>query len=410
MRTHDEAAVRPPVSGLAGLCRSVNRFFFHPRDSATFGLIRIGTALLVLYVHAAYTPDLYALFGANAWVDGALMQDIRTEYPVEPPMWDWVPDLNKKLAEPTAEQAKQIEAFKAKWGGYDPRLLYDRGQFVFSVWFHVSDPTWMAVVHAAVLLVMLLYALGLWTPVTGVVTWLAALSYINRGMTTLFGMDTMTNIALIYLMIGYLFTRPSARALSLDRWLWRRRLARLGAARAAAEADTSSVSVNFAVRLLQIHFCVIYLASGTSKLLGPAWWNGTAIWLTMANFAFAPMNLEYYNRLLVFLSRHRPLWEVVMTGSVVYTLVVEIGFPFLVWNRRLRWLMVLGAVGLHTGIALVMGLTGFSLMMLILLLSFVPSDVVRRLLGLAADQIPGLAPARELPPLPAAGAVGLRPR
>jgi hypothetical protein len=408
MRNHSEEAPRPRTSGLAGLFRSANRFFFHPMDSATFGLIRICTALLVLYVHAAYTYDLYALFGEKAWVDQRLMDDIRKDYPIEAPLWGWVPDPNyKPPPAATPEEEAKLQEYRAKWN-YDPRYLYDRGQYVFSVWYHVTDPRWMAVVHCALLVVMLLYALGLWTPVTAVVTWLGALSYINRGLTTLFGMDTMTNIALIYLMVGYLFTRPSARALSLDRLLWRRRQARLGGARAAVAADASSVSVNFAVRMMQIHFCVIYLGSGLSKLLGAAWWNGTAVWWTMVNYEFAPMNLRYYNEFLGFLARHRPLWELVMTGGVIYTLVVEIGFPFLVWNRRLRWLMVIGGVGLHTGIALTMGLTGFSLMMLILLLSFVPSDVVRRLLGLAADQIPGLAPAGRLAPLPAGGAVGLR--
>ena len=38
---------------------------------------------------------------------------------------------------------------------------------------------------------------------------------------------------------------------------------------------------------MQVHFCIIYLASGASKLQGPAWWNGTALWQTIANYEFA---------------------------------------------------------------------------------------------------------------------------
>ena len=37
-----------------------------------------------------------------------------------------------------------------------------------------------------------------------------------------------------------------------------------------------SVVANVALRGMQVHFCIIYLAAGTSKLLGPRWWNGTA--------------------------------------------------------------------------------------------------------------------------------------
>ena len=46
---------------------------------------------------------------------------------------------------------------------------------------------------------------------------------------------------------------------------------------------------------------------------------------------------------------------------------------------------------LHTGIALFMGLVGFSLMMLALLVSFIPPATVRQLLGLA-ERVPALVP------------------
>jgi hypothetical protein len=90
----------------------------------------------------------------------------------------------------------------------------------------------------------------------------------------------------------------------------------------------------------------------------------------------------------------------------MFTLCLEIGFPFLVWYRPLRWLMVIGAVLLHTGIALFMGLTGFSLMMLALLVAFIPPSTVRQLLGLA-QRVPALASAA-VPAPSAAPAVGVR--
>ena len=43
--------------------------------------------------------------------------------------------------------------------------------------------------------------------------------------------------------------------------------------------------------------------------------------------------------LVVWLSRHRVLWEISMTGGAMFTLLMEIGFPFLVWYRGLRWVM-----------------------------------------------------------------------
>ena len=134
--------------------------------------------------------------------------------------------------------------------------------------------------------------------------------------------------------------------------------------------------------------------------------NQTAIWGTVANPEFAALHLKYYQEMIGWLCRHRVLWELSMTGGAVFTLALEIGFPFLVWNRRLRWLMVIGSVLLHTGIALFMGLTGFSLMMLALLVAFIPPSTVRQLLGLA-QRVPALASAA-VPAPSAAPAVGVR--
>jgi hypothetical protein len=286
--------------------------------------------------------------------------------------------------------------------------MYSLGTESWSVWYHVTDPTWVVVIHVGILVCMLLFALGLWTPVTGLATWLGMLSYVNRATTTYFGMDTIMNVLVMYLTLAHLFARPGTAALSLDRLLWRWRQARrAGVAVADVGGDTMSASANFAIRMMQIHFCVIYMASGVSKLLGSAWWNGTAVWGTVANPEFSPLHLERFRQMIVFLSNHRVLWEVSMTAGVVFTLVLEIGFPFLVWNRRLRWLMVIGAVLLHTGIAVFMGLTSFSLMMLTLLVSFIPPSTVRQLLGFA-ERVPALVPVGRLAP-PPAGAVGLRP-
>jgi hypothetical protein len=82
---------------------------------------------------------------------------------------------------------------------------------------------------------------------------------------------------------------------------------------------------------------------------------------------------------LRFLCNHRVWWELFMTWGTVFTLAFEIGFPFLVWVRRLRWLMLVGAVMLHMGIALFMGLVSFSAAMVIAVAVFVPPETVRGL-------------------------------
>jgi hypothetical protein len=71
------------------------------------------------------------------------------------------------------------------------------------------------------------------------------------------------------------------------------------------------------------------------------------------------------------------LWSLIMTGGVVFTLVVEGSFAFLVWIPRMRWLCILGSLLLHTGIGPLMNLTTFSMMMMCMVLAFAPPELFR---------------------------------
>jgi hypothetical protein len=319
------------------------RFWFTPSDPATVGFIRLCTGFIVLYIHLVYSIDLMNTVGPDAWLSLATQNKTRIEQKWFSLPWDW------------SNEGIQVGE---SWP-------------IFSPYYHVTTRPWIITVHTTVCVVMALFAIGLWTRVTSVLAWLGALFYVHRVPTMLFGMDAIMLILLFYLIIA-----PCGAAYSLDSWLLRRR------ARASGEEvpDSSSeryASATFAVRLMQIHFCIIYMASGMSKLQGATWWGGTAIWGTVANFAFAPMNWEPYQNFLYFLCRHRWLWELSMSSGVVFTLFMELGFPFLVWFPRFRWFMVTGSVLLHTGIGLLMGLATFSLLMLCLVLAFVPPASVR---------------------------------
>src|SRR5207253_4561916 len=101
------------------------------------------------------------------------------------------------------------------------RLAYRQGMPIFSVWFHMTDPTEMAVMHAPILVVMFLFTIGCFTRVTSLLSWIATLSYIHRSQQVLFGQDAMMNILVIYLMVGH-----SGAALSVDRLIARYRAVR----------------------------------------------------------------------------------------------------------------------------------------------------------------------------------------
>jgi len=253
----------------------------------------------------------------------------------------------------------------------------------------------MAVLQAGICVIVFLFTIGFCTRITSVLTWAAALGYIHRSPPTLFGVDTMMTILLLYLMIG-----PSGAALSVDRWLARwwaqarpRILARWRAFWHRADTATSlppsallgppepSIGANFAIRLLQIHVCIIYLAAGLSKLQGASWWNGKAVWGTLANFEFAPMQYESYMVPLRLLTANRVVWEAFMTTAGIFTLFFEISYVFLVWRPSTRWLILSMAIVLHGFIGVFMGLKTFSLMMLVMNMAFLSPQTVKLFLS-----------------------------
>jgi hypothetical protein len=334
--------------------RAWDRFFFSPSPPTTLAVMRIFAGLIVLYVLFAYALQLQAFVGPDAWLNNDTARKLRLEYPMSAP--------------PTS------------WDG--PEVFIGKGQFIWSLYYHVEDPVWIWVIHIGIMLTTLLFTVGFATRLTSVLTWMGYIMYIDRAATSLFGMDTMVNLGLLYLMVG-----PCGADLSVDRWLQVRRLRRQFGPGYVPPPPEPSVSATFATRLVQINFCMIYLMSGFSKLLGATWWNGTAPTLVLLNYSFAPFDVGLYSKIIGFLVKHRWLWELLMTLGVVFTIFVEVGLPYLIWFRKWRWFMVCCSALLHTQIGLLMGLVTFSLMMLVLLLSFIPPEVCEQVVDRLRERL-----------------------
>jgi hypothetical protein len=378
MKTTGPSATEPQAALPWRVVQAWKRFWFTPADPLPLGLIRICGGLILMYVTLAYTSDLQQFFGKEAWLNLDEANAFRHEFPWMVPHSDFSGQYPEQPFVQDPEEQAQLQRFVAKWD-WDPRHAYALGQPYWSVWFHVTDPQWMRALHFGMVGIMFLFTIGFWTRVTGVLSWIAMLCYAQRSPGTLYGMDAIMAVVIFYLMLG-----PSGAALSVDRlisryWVTWRALRRNRPAPQPLRPQPL-VSANIILRAMQIHFCIIYMASGTSKLLGSAWWNGTALWYVMANYEFTPLRFDWYHDMVVFLCQHRWLWELLLSGGALYTLVTEISFPFLVWVPRMRGVMITMAILLHTGIAFAMGLMTFGLIMITMLMAFFPAEVIRRVL------------------------------
>ncbi|MBW8885714.1 MAG: HTTM domain-containing protein [Planctomycetia bacterium] len=127
-----------------------------------------------------------------------------------------------------------------------------------------------------------------------------------------------------------------------------------------------TLRTNLAIRLLQIHMCVIYLFGGIAKMRGDTWWDGTALW-----YAFA--QLEYQSLDMTWLVHYR--WLLALLTHV--TVFWETFYCFLIWPKLTRPLCLAMAVGVHVGIAVCLGMKTFGLVMIIGNLAFVYPETVR---------------------------------
>src|SRR5271166_351807 len=218
------------------------QFWFTPADPTMLCVIRLLCGAVTFYTFFAYTLDLQELLGEHAWLDLEARRSFDREMPMRRANIDWdriipyVPappprtEMEKgyydayvakwKVPPPapypqTVAEAASYEEYKARWG-QDPRVVSSKGQTVWSIWFHVTDPDAMMAVQVVTLLVSFLFLIGFCTRLTGALTWLAALSCIHRAPLSLFGADTMVAVVLLYLNLG-----PCGAVLSVDRWLAR---------------------------------------------------------------------------------------------------------------------------------------------------------------------------------------------
>jgi Vitamin K-dependent gamma-carboxylase len=290
----------------AEVAASWNLFWFEPADPATLGLIRICAGAMVFYTHLIWSLDLVAFFGPHAWLSpeavGILQKDMYS--------WSYL------------------------W------------------WLDSPASLWTA--HIGALVVFALLTVGLFSRVVSVLAFFIALAYVNRVPGALFGLDQINVMLAMYLAVG-----PCGDAFSLDAWLRRRKSG-------SSLSLRRSWSANLAIRLIQVHMCVIYLFAGTAKLTGPGWWDGTALWMALGNLEYQSLDMTWM--------ADWPRLINLMTHVTVYW---EIFYCALIWPRLTRPVMLLLAIPLHLGIAVCLGMVTFGLVMLIGNLAFVSPDLIR---------------------------------
>ncbi len=252
------------------------------------------------------------------------------------------------------------------WGdaGWMPRELALEGRDLLnqSVFFYFSAPWQWIVFHTLFLFCCTALMLGWRTTWVKWIVLIGQISYEVRNPGLFYGVDKILAALLFILCVA-----PIGHAMSLDR-VRAVRAAKLGRLNAKVPIHRSAWA-GACTRLMQIQMAALFFYSGIEKLRGEEWWNGDAIW-----FLFTTN--EYYSPLLLDLLA-RQYW---LSNFATYsTLLIELAFPFLIWQRRTRPYLLAAAIFLHLQFAIFMGLYYFSFVMIMGHMSFVRPEWLARL-------------------------------
>jgi hypothetical protein len=137
----------------------------------------------------------------------------------------------------------------------------------------------------------------------------------------------------------------------------------------------ANVVHNGALLVIMAEACLIYATAGWYKIQGSRWQDGTAV--------YYPLHLEYFSPwpgLADLLSASGTMVMLVTYGTVL----VQVAFPFTLFNRRVKNVLLAVMITEHAVIAVVLGLPFFSLAMIAADAVFLPTTFLRRMGGRAA--------------------------
>ncbi len=226
-----------------------------------------------------------------------------------------------------------------------------------SVLYRVTDLAHVTAIWLLLLVASLAFTVGFQTSWIKWVVWLLHISFANRAPEVTYGVDSISSNLLIVLCVS-----PVGRCLSVDAWLRRPRPPRVPWLPALQRARAS-----VGLRLVQIQMAIVFFFAGTEKLRGSDWWDGDAIWYAMTDYEFNALPLGFFAA---------NMW---LVNALTYgSLLVELGYAFLVWDHKTRPIFVVAGIALHIGVAIAMGLVLFAVPMIAGHLAFAPSTWLDR--------------------------------
>lgn len=238
---------------------------------------------------------------------------------------------------------------------YTDYQTYVREDGFYTLFDISSSSLWVDFLFIGGIIVAICYLIGYQTRIMGILLAILMFSIYFRNPEITHGGDNILRILLIYLI----FARVNAH-FSIDAYREKQLKDKPKKSLYAFFKENPSwlavraVFHNFAwfACILQVAF--LYFSSGTYKIMGQMWQEGTALY-------YASRVQDFYNPYFT-----EWLWkfEPVIILLSYFTVLFQVSFPFMLLNRYTKYIAILSACSLHAGIAFLMGLADFSWIMI----------------------------------------------
>ena len=285
-----------------------NQFWFTPYQGPAIAWLRVATGVISLLWWLSFLPDLSLWFGEKGVLPLSTLETLI---------------------------------------GTGSRSVYRFSWFYLGESLLLTSCLWMLG-----LIAILLHTLGIFGRLSTLISWSFVISTVHR-MPMLTGlMEPVLTMSLAYLAIA----APQLNTKKLNtqkRLLWR-----------GKQTPTTPLDLSLnrlAIRLLQVHALFFYVVMFSTQLRSDTWWEGEAIWTLMASSETRTLDLTLLGK--------TPWLLNLFTHGV---LIFEIIFPILVWNQKLRPLLLTLSTIFWLFLGLTSGLLLFCLAMLSLSLAFWP--------------------------------------
>lgn len=232
-----------------------------------------------------------------------------------------------------------------------------RGFLSFDLFMPKDAPVLFEFAFFGLILLAVLFTVGWYTRLVLPLMLILLIGLQANNPYVLNGGDTLMRITLVFMLFANLSAHYSLDARR------KKRMSERGTKRkriVARHVSNSAHNVGLILSCFQI--IVVYLVSGVWKLTGTEWLDGTALFYALRIDAFMlyPMlnDLLWQSTLLLYIATFIALWAQTL-------------FPLAILWRPTRIIALITLMGMHFGIAVLMGLWPFSLAMIALDMLFI---------------------------------------